>query len=70
MTIEALETLVATINFIEIWNKLLDKSYDAWLVAYSTAMKEMFKQIPKAMTKPLSSIQKVQKLMTDIGGGW
>ena len=37
---------------------------------YNKAMKEMFKQIPTTMTKPLSPKQKVQKLMTEIGGGW
>ena len=30
----------------------------------------MFKQIPTMMTKTLSSKQKVQKLMIEIGGGW
>ena len=30
----------------------------------------MFKQIYTTMTKPLSPKQKVQKLMTEIGGGW
>ena len=33
-------------------------------------MKDMFKQIPTTMHKPLSPKQKVQKLMTEIGGGW
>ena len=59
----------ATLTFIEIWIKLLDGNYDARRVAYITAMKEMFKQIPTMMTKPLFPIQKVQKLMTKIGGG-
>ena len=30
----------------------------------------MFKQIPLTMIKALSPKQKVQKLMTEIGGGW
>ena len=30
----------------------------------------MFKKIPTTMTKPLSPKQKVQKLLTEIGGGW
>ena len=30
----------------------------------------MFKQIPQTMYKALTPKQKVQKLMTDIGGGW
>ena len=36
---EALEELVPTFNFIEIWLKLLEDNYDARNVAYSTAMK-------------------------------
>ena len=64
MTIQALESLGDTINFIEIWLKLLEANYDARRVAYSTAMKGMFKKIPTTMTKPLSQRQEVQKLMT------
>ena len=30
----------------------------------------MFKQIPLTMIKALTQKQKVQKLMTEIGGGW
>ena len=33
-------------------------------------MQEMFKKIPQTMSKALTTKQKVQKLMTDIGGGW
>ena len=33
-------------------------------------MKEMFKQIPQNVEKPLNSREKSQKLMTDIGDGW
>ena len=33
-------------------------------------MKEMFKQIPLTTIKALTPTQKVQKLITDIGGGW
>ena len=70
VTTEALEALVATFNFIDIWLKLLDYNYDARHVEYITDMKEMFKQIPTIMTKPLIQRQKVQKLMTEIGGVW
>ena len=70
MTIEALESLGATFNFIKIWLKLLEDIYNARRVSYITAMKEKFKKIPIMMTKPLSPRQKVQKLMTEIGGGW
>ena len=45
-------------------------NYDARRVAYTTAMKEMFKQIPQTMIKAITPKQKVQKLMTDICGGW
>ena len=70
VTIEALESLGATLNFIKIWIKLLEGNYDAIRVAYSTALKEMFKKVPTTMTKPFSPKTKVQKLMTEIGGGW
>ena len=33
-------------------------------------MKDIFKQIPQTIRKALTPKQKVQKLMTDIGGGW
>ena len=45
-------------------------NYDARSVAYVNATKEMFKQIPLNIKKALPPKQKVQKLMTDIGGGW
>ena len=69
-TTESLEALGATFNFIDIWLKLLDKSYDVRRISYITAMKEMFKTIPKMITKPMSQKQKVQKLKTEIGGRW
>ena len=56
MTTEALEALGATLTFIEILLKLLDENYDARRVAYITAMKDMFKQIPTTMTRPLIPI--------------
>ena len=69
-TTESLKKLVATFNFIGIWLKLLEDNYDAIRVACSTAMTDMFKQIPTTMTKPLSKRKKVQKIMTEICGGW
>ena len=60
----------ATLNFIEFWHRLLDENYYARHVAYRNSMKEMFKQRPTTITKPLSPRQKYQKLMTEIGGGW
>ena len=44
----------------------MDKNYDAIRIAFRTAMKEMFKQIPTTMTKPLIQRQKFQKLTTEI----
>ena len=70
MTTETLEALGATIIFFEIWLKLLDKNYDSRHVSYITAMNETSKKISTTMTKLLSPIQKVQKIMTEIGGGW
>ena len=70
MTKEALEALGDTLSFTEIWLELLDNNYDSRQVAYITATKDMFKQIPTTMTKAIIPKQKVQKLMTEIGGGW
>ena len=50
--------------------ELLDDYYDARLVAYRTDMKEISKQTPTTITKPLSQRQKVQKIMTEICVGW
>ena len=66
----ALEALGATINFIDIWIKLFLENFNARCDAYINAMKDMFKQIPKTIKIALTPKQKVQKLMTDIGGGW
>ena len=33
-------------------------------------MKDTFKQIPQTMSNALTPKQKLQNLMTDIGGGW
>ena len=54
VTIEVLEALGATLNFIDIWIKLLDNNYDDRRVAYITAMKDMFKQIHLTMIKGLT----------------
>ena len=62
--------MCATLNFIEIWLKLLEDNYDARHVAYSTDMKETFKQIPTTISKPLSPRKKLQIIMTEMGGGW
>ena len=62
--------MVATLNFIEIWFKLLKKNYELRCGMYNKATKEMFKQIPTTMNKTLSPKQKAHKLMTEIGGVW
>ena len=59
-----------TLNFIEIWLKLLKYNYEVRFGMYNKAMKDIFKKIPTTMIKALSPKQKDQKLMTDIGGGW
>ena len=60
----------ANINFIDIWLKLLCENFDARCEAYINTMKVMFNQIPQTIKIALTPKQKVQKLMTDIGGGW
>ena len=54
----------------DIWLKLFEENYDAICVAYITATKYMFNQIPQTMIKALTTEQKFLKLMTDIGSGW
>ena len=66
---KALKSLGATLNFIDIWLKLFLDKYNAICDTYSNAMKEMFNEIPLTMSKSLTTEQKAQKLMTDIGGG-
>ena len=69
-TTKTLESLGATINFIDIWFKLFLGNYNASFDAYINDMKDVFKQIPQTIKKSLTPKQKFQKLMTDIGGGW
>ena len=69
-TIKVLNSLRAAFNFIDIWlhnfrNKYFDRSE-----SYTAAMVEMFKTIPQNVRKPLTTREKNQKLITDIGGGW
>ena len=47
----------------------MEDNYDASCVAFITSMKEMLKQIPLTTIKVLTPKQ-IQKLMTEIGGGW
>ena len=69
-TTEALEALGVTLNFIYIWLKLFEDKYERRSGIYNKAMAEMFKQIPITVIKSLSSKQKVQTLITQIGGIW
>ena len=69
-TTEALEALGATLNFIEMWLKRSEDNHELRYGMYNKAMKEIFKKIPTTMIKALSPRKKVQKLMTEIGGGW
>ena len=69
-TPKALGAFGATLNFIDIWLKLFLDNYSARFDAYINSMNKMFKPIPLIVKKALTPKQKVQKLMTDIGGGW
>ena len=69
-TTKTLEALGATLNFIDIWLKLFDQNYDVRNEAYNIAMKKMLQKIPTIKPKPLSQGKKVQKLTTEICGGW
>ena len=49
---------------------MLRENFDSRCEAYINAMKVMFRQIPKNIKISLTPKQELQKLMTDIGGGW
>ena len=69
-TTESLEALGDTLNFIDIWLKLLEGNYEIRSGMYNKSMKEKLKKTPLTIIKALSPKQKVQKLMTETGGGW
>ena len=69
-TIKTLEAFGATFNFIDIWLKLLREYYCAQSESYINSMKYMFMQIPQNVEIALTPKEKIQKLLTDIGGGW
>ena len=46
------------------------EKYNARCDAYINDMKDMFREIPQTIKIALTPKQKVQKLITDIGGGW
>ena len=53
-TTSALESLGATLNFINCWLKLFHNNYEVRSKMYHEAMKKLFKQIPTKKSKPLS----------------
>ena len=53
-TIKVFKALGATLDFIDIWLKLFVDKYDSRYLAYITSVKDMFKQIPQTMIKPLN----------------
>ena len=59
-TIKILEELGATINFIDIWFKLICEHFDSGCEAYINAMKVMFRQILQTIKIVLTPKQKVQ----------
>ena len=67
---QKVDELGATINFIGIWLKKIRENFNARCDAYINAMKDVFMQIPQTIKIALTTKQKIQKLMTDIGGGW
>ena len=69
-TVKALNSLGATFNFIDIWLHNFCRNYFDRSESYTAAMIEMFKTIPPNVGKPLTTREKNQKLITDIGGGW
>ena len=69
-TIKALKSLGATFNFIDIWLHTFIKKYFEQKESYAAAMVDMFKTIPQNDGIPMTSREKNQKLITDIGGGW
>ena len=69
-TTEALEALGTTLNFIDIWIKLLDQNCEVRCGMYNKATKNMFQKIPTIKSKPLSQGKKLQTLMIEIGRGW
>ena len=69
-TVKALNSLGANFNLIDIWLQNFRRNYFKRSVSYTAAMVEMFKTMPQNVEKPLTTGEKNQKLITDIGGGW
>ena len=68
-TVKVLKSLGATFNFIDIWLHNFCDNYFARSESYRVEMSEMFKTIPQNVENPLTTREKNQKLITDIGGG-
>ena len=69
-TVKVLKSLGATFNLIDTWLHNFCEMYFDRSESYRLAMNEMFKTIPQNVENPLTSREKNQKLITDIGGGW
>ena len=59
-TVKALKSVSNTFSFIDICLNNFREKYFAQIESYSIAMKEMFKQIPQNVEKPLTSREKNQ----------
>ena len=70
MTTEALDSLGATIGFIDCWIKLFDHNYLARSNMYIETILYLFKKIPVQLPKPLSHKGKRQLFLHAIGGDW
>ena len=68
-TTEALEALAATLNFIDVWLRLLDQNGEVRCGMNNRAMKNIFQTIPTIKSKPLSQGKKIQRPKTEIGRG-
>ena len=69
-TVKALKSLGSTFNFIDIWLHNFRDNYFDRNESYRFAMVEMLKTIPQNVENSLTTREKDQKLITDIGGGW
>ena len=69
-TVKALKSLGDTFNFIYIWIYNFCDNYFDQSESYRVTIVKMFKKTPQNVEKPLTTREKNQKLITDIGGGW
>ena len=59
-TVKALNSLGATLNFIDIWIHNFRHNYFERSESYTAAMVEMFKMIPQNVGKPLTTGEKIK----------